>query len=356
MYNMAKNDNLTDFLTDVADAIRAKKGITDKINPQDFSSEIASIQGGEHSAIQWTGHADVEGLKAIGWDDDDIAYFQKHGVDWNEEDDEIYKLNDTDKSMYGAINASNLSNYKGRYVRYMPKFSIAGRTSLSFSGFSKLIGLPILDTSAFTTMESMFSGCYSLKVLPPLKFDNATSLKSMCDECYCLRHLYDIYAPKATTLNGAFMRCYSLAEGGKIDAPLATDVGALYNNCHALRVVKPILTPNASSYSAIFNYSYAINRVEEIDFSKITTMPSSFIDYAYGLEFVGVKNLACNFSFSSTFHSNISKACVIYMINNEAATAPITIKLGVLAYNAIKNDAEVLEALARHPNVSLASA
>ena len=42
---MAKNNNLTDFLTDVANAIRAKKGTTAKINPQDFSSEIASIGG-----------------------------------------------------------------------------------------------------------------------------------------------------------------------------------------------------------------------------------------------------------------------------------------------------------------------
>lgn len=43
---MAKTDNLTDFLTDVADAIREKKGTTDPINPQDFSAEIASIEGG----------------------------------------------------------------------------------------------------------------------------------------------------------------------------------------------------------------------------------------------------------------------------------------------------------------------
>lgn len=41
---MSKTDNLTDFLTDVADAIREKKGTTDLINPQDFSSEIKSIQ------------------------------------------------------------------------------------------------------------------------------------------------------------------------------------------------------------------------------------------------------------------------------------------------------------------------
>ena len=43
---MAKNDNLTDFLNDVANAIRAKKGTTAKINPQDFSAEIASISTG----------------------------------------------------------------------------------------------------------------------------------------------------------------------------------------------------------------------------------------------------------------------------------------------------------------------
>ena len=47
---MAKNNNLTDFLTDVADAIRTKKGTTAKINPQDFSSEIASIPTGGGSA------------------------------------------------------------------------------------------------------------------------------------------------------------------------------------------------------------------------------------------------------------------------------------------------------------------
>lgn len=40
---MAKNDNLKDFLTDVAGAIRAKKGTSSAINPQDFSSEIRNI-------------------------------------------------------------------------------------------------------------------------------------------------------------------------------------------------------------------------------------------------------------------------------------------------------------------------
>lgn len=43
---MAKTDNLTDFLTGVADAIRTKKGTIAKINPQNFESEIAGISTG----------------------------------------------------------------------------------------------------------------------------------------------------------------------------------------------------------------------------------------------------------------------------------------------------------------------
>lgn len=43
---MAKTDNLTDFLTDLANTIRTKKGTSGTINAQNFSSEIASISSG----------------------------------------------------------------------------------------------------------------------------------------------------------------------------------------------------------------------------------------------------------------------------------------------------------------------
>ena len=39
-------NNLKDHLKEVADAIRAKKGTTDLINPQDFATEISAISGG----------------------------------------------------------------------------------------------------------------------------------------------------------------------------------------------------------------------------------------------------------------------------------------------------------------------
>lgn len=44
---MSKKDNLHEFLVDVANAIRAKKGTTEPINAQNLSDEIRSIESGE---------------------------------------------------------------------------------------------------------------------------------------------------------------------------------------------------------------------------------------------------------------------------------------------------------------------
>ena len=67
---MAKNNNLQDFLTDIADAIREKKGTTDKINPQNFAQEISELSvdsgGGESSAIEYWSITDGNTLGEIG--------------------------------------------------------------------------------------------------------------------------------------------------------------------------------------------------------------------------------------------------------------------------------------------------
>lgn len=61
---MAKNDNLTDYLVDLADGIRAKKGTTDPINPQDFRKEIESISasGGESEERIYISHTELSKL------------------------------------------------------------------------------------------------------------------------------------------------------------------------------------------------------------------------------------------------------------------------------------------------------
>lgn len=63
---MSKTNNLTDFLTDLANAIRNKKGTTGKINPQNFASEIASIEtSGDDNTIRTT--AEVVNVFNANW-------------------------------------------------------------------------------------------------------------------------------------------------------------------------------------------------------------------------------------------------------------------------------------------------
>ena len=66
---MAKNNNLKDFVTGVAGAIREKKGTTELINPQDFESEIRTIQTGTDTSDATAVAADIRlGKTAYGAD------------------------------------------------------------------------------------------------------------------------------------------------------------------------------------------------------------------------------------------------------------------------------------------------
>lgn len=59
---------LTTLLTDIADAIREKKGTTGLINPQDFSTEIRGISGGGDSGgvrSSWR-YFDVSKIQDVG--------------------------------------------------------------------------------------------------------------------------------------------------------------------------------------------------------------------------------------------------------------------------------------------------
>ena len=99
--------------------------------PLDGNLTIKKSDGKDTTPIipRWTGHADAEGLKAIGWTDEDIAYYQANGVNWNEEDDQYHLVSDDNKALYGVLTADNISTYKDRIV-YLPKIDTSSVTSI----------------------------------------------------------------------------------------------------------------------------------------------------------------------------------------------------------------------------------
>lgn len=122
--------------------------------------------GSSPSRPTYTGHADVEGLKAIGWTDEDIAYYQANGVNWNEEDDQFHKVPEDNIALYGVLTASNISTYKERIV-YLPKIDTSSVMSMKnmFNDCYPLVSIPQLDTSRVTSMGYMFRVCYSIQTV-----------------------------------------------------------------------------------------------------------------------------------------------------------------------------------------------
>lgn len=321
---MAKENNLTDFLTDVADAIREKKGTTEKINPQDFSDEIKSIKT---STSMWTGHVDVEGLKAIGWDDDDIAYYQRYGVNWNEEDDQYHLVSDDNKALYGVLTADNIQEYKDRIV-YLPKIDISKKQNINnmFIDCNRMEAIPMLDTSNVTTVFSAFRRCFALRYIPDLSLSKTRGADCIFYECRSLTRV-----PKM------------VFEGNSCET--------MFSHCSALRDLN-IDIGQPSLLHSIFSNCYSLKNIGEIDFSKASSR--SPFSNCYCLENIKLIGLHQSFSFSES--ALLTKDSLLYMINHESTTEAIIITLHADAYSRLSTDQDIVAALENHTNVSLASA
>lgn len=294
----------------------------------DYPEQILGIQ--TEGGSGWTGHADVEGLKAIGWTDEDIAYYQEHGVNWNEEDDQYHLVPEDNKALYGVINIGNVQQYKDILV-YLPKIDMTGVTSLSskFDRFYSLVAIPLLDTSKVTNMYSTFSNCCSLVFIPPLDTSSVTTMSYLCQNCYSLLFISPLDASKVTTMSYLLQNCYSLISA------------ALLN------------TSNAATVSNIFNSCRSLVSITEFDFSNATIETTSFSNCS-SLRFCNIRNLKGSVNISAT--SLLEKSSLLYMIENAAPTSAITITLSAYCYNKYSSDPDVVAALSAQPLVSLASA
>lgn len=323
---MGKDNNLNDFLTDLADAIREKKGTTEPINAQNFADEIRGI-----STSMWTGHADADGLRAIGWDDEDIAYFQKHGVNWMAEDDEYHKVPEDNKALYGVINYSNYKNYQDIVV-YLPKFDMSAASgSDMFANFTKMVAMPLLELPNLKTLHLTFYNCRMLT---------------------CIPSVFEGFQP--ISARSSFEYCYSISELPRIDfSKCMTFTNITFSSCMCLKRIHEIIVPPEATVNDNLIYNCgSLESVGEFDVSG-HTIGNSF-PYCSALKHIKLKHINGTVDISRSFI--ISKESIIYMIENEAASSAITIKLHSDAYARLATDPDIMAALNNHPLVSLASA
>ena len=279
---------------------------------QNLTKAISGGGSNTPSTPSYTGHVDVEGLKSIGWDDNDIAQFK---VCWNEEQDEAFKVTDYDKWYYDYLkttfgkdliitdnNITNILTSEAKScIHFMPKVnttSVTNMNSMFYSCYS-LISVPQFDTSSVTNMNSMFNSCHSLISVPQFDTSSVTDMSYMFNYCHSLISVPQFDTTSVINMGSMFNSCYSLVSVPQFDTSSVTNMNSMFYDCYSLVSVKTgIKFANIiSSTQKSLNGQTFINLIERAN----NTSAISQTLYMNAVAAKQLYELSCNINESSTW-------------------------------------------------------
>lgn len=158
---MGKNNNLHDFLVDVADAIREKKGTSEPINPQEFSNEIKGIESGSPFAVDFGEEIASGNAAYINALQEDIDYY-------NEVVRSIESGENVGDDYTGKSNEFGIKEYEFKEkIAFWPKNI----------GYSRKLGIPYTNLRTFVRPDiKITDGYYFFVTTGQCKFVLRTSL------------------------------------------------------------------------------------------------------------------------------------------------------------------------------------
>lgn len=283
---MSKQNNLTDFLTDVANAIRAKKGSTDLINPQNFSAEIAALSGGLEVIEMTETTATIEPNKVYVWgmveslnitlgastNESDFFAFRfrcskptmtvvtVNGATWADDtelDAQGKPILDLGSYYQCEIKGGTSALY-ARLAHYIPFADSNVEAVLLAKGVGDGLGVTYKDAAMVTSISNWFKGNDVITSFDELKyFKNITTLEaSTFKDCLNLEKVNLDNIVKLTGYNGA---------------------GAFYNS-GIKNVSLPKLSVIENSYSCEFQNSL-VERI--LSLGEITTLPNGSQNFGF---------------------------------------------------------------------------
>jgi len=208
---MARIDTLTNYLSDVAEAIKTKKGDDTPILASEFDTEITNLPSGG-SSRDWS---------AIGYNGEPKSFQEMFG-----HSKEIY------------------DNWNNTIIDLNSKFSRD----------KKLVWFPLVDTSNVKNMTSMFYYCTSLKEIPQFDTSNVTNMNYMFNNCTSLEEIPQFDTSKVTNMGSMFNNCTSLTEVPQFDTSKVTNMGSMFNNCTSLEEIPQFDTSNVTAMKNMFQY------------------------------------------------------------------------------------------------------
>ena len=298
---MSKADNLKDFLTDVADAIRAKKGTTDLINPQNFSAEIASLSGGLEVIEMTETAATIEPNKVYVWgmveslnitlgastDASDFFAFRfrcskptmtsvtVNGATWADDTEldaggkPVLDLG----SWYQCEIKGGTSALYARLAHYIPFEDSNVETVLMSKGVGDGIGITYKDAAKVTSISTWFKE--NTDITSFAEFVNFSGISLLADSTfYGCSSLTEIALPAGVTSieQSAFNGCKLLARVLNLENTKVTKIGnGVFNGCATLAEVSlPASLTSIGPYA--FQGCSSLIRVVNFENTQLTSI------------------------------------------------------------------------------------
>ena len=265
---MARTDSLGHFLTDVATAIRNKKGTTNTIVASDFDTEIASIESGGGDVSEYFSDTIPSGSSSS-------AGITKA----------IIKIPDNIKI------SGTSANYMFQYCSNMlsvPQLDMSNVTSANYMFYycSSLVSVPLLDTSNVTSMNYMFGFCRSLTTIPLLNTSSVKDMGNMFNACIKLTTIPLLDTSNATSMNYMFFNCASLEEIPPLNTNKNTSMNYMFSSCSKLTTIPLLDTSNVVNIYNTFNHCYALKNVggfKNLGQAYLTTQNANYNNYTLTL-------------------------------------------------------------------------
>lgn len=330
---MARTDNLKNYLTDVADAIREKTNTTDKIKASEFDTKIREISG---AGEQWEwalnnvinfGSANPTFFRGNTYLKVLPNYFEDKCleiIDWSGAFSECTNLteaniNTSNGTNFSSIfyNCSKLINVintgdfsKGldftnafRNTRVtddvVQKFSFDSITNgfAMFGYGTKITQLPKFNHETITNMGEMFwqsflsdlgtedlnfpnvtnaawvFGETQITKVPNLSFPNATSVQGIFKDCQKLTSVVNFNIPNAINVEEAFNGCTNLTTIGVLSIPKVQTFNNLFYNCKVLESIEQFNVSSATNLASLFAQS---NNLKSVNFVNSTSKVTNF--------------------------------------------------------------------------------
>ena len=260
---MARIDNLTNFLTDVATSIRTKKGTTDKISPKDFDTEIESIKTGTSFEMN------------------DTSYLFYNNARISNYDDLEQSMKNINHLYYMFNNASSFDKPVDLTEKLSDNLTTTDEYASLFKNASKIPSIKISSNSTKpTTLNSMFSNCTVLKSidLTGLNTSNVTDISYIFDGCKSLENVpigfTSLNMNKVSTTNARyiFRSCESIQEIdlSSMNFPLVTSLSYWFSNCKKAKVIK-LPTFGSKKITTLEGLFGVCDNLQQIDFNNLDT-------------------------------------------------------------------------------------